>query len=466
MNNKAFLWGASTAAYQFEGAYQEDGKTLSVADITINENFTDTSVASDHYHRYEEDIQLMKEQGLTAYRFSIAWTRIIPKADRKVNPKGIAFYSDLIDTLLANGIEPVVTMYHFDIPQYLQDEYGGFASRKVIDDFKQYCQVLFEAFGDRVNYWLTINEQSNMFRLPYIMKVTASDPQEALKQKYEMNHIMTLCHATAVKMLRERHPKVFIGPAFGGSPHYPKTCSPEDVLAAQNANVMNNYFFLDLYCKGEYSPFMWAYMKQNNCLPNIVDGDLELLKQGRCNYLGINYYESKTVLFPQPELKSQEPIANSAGEEGEGALEVVAGMYQIVENGTLDKTPWGWEIDPTGLQTFLLDISERYGLPMMITENGLGTIDEVIDGQIIDDERITYLANHIEAMLLAKEQGADMIGYCPWSFMDLVSTTSGFRKRYGFVYVNRTDEDLKDLGRIPKKSYYWYQTLIKQKKGI
>lgn len=216
--SKDFLWGAATAAYQVEGAYLEDGKTLSVVDESINSKYADTSVASDHYHRFKEDISLMKELGLKAYRFSIAWTRILPNGRGEINQAGLDFYNELIDELVKNQIEPIVTIYHFDLPIVLQKEYGGFGSRKIIPDFTNYCRVLFEQFGDRVNYWLTINEQSNMFLLPYLIPFTEDNENSKLKQKYEMNHIMTLAHASAVKLCGELLPSAKIGPALGISP--------------------------------------------------------------------------------------------------------------------------------------------------------------------------------------------------------------------------------------------------------
>lgn len=457
-----FLWGASTAAYQVEGAYLEDGKTLSVVDKSIEPEFTDTSVTSDHYHRYQEDVQLMKELGMKTYRFSIAWTRILPNGRGEVNHKGIEFYNNLIDELLANDIEPLVTIYHFDLPDCLQQEYSGFCSRKVIADFENYCRVLYENFGDRVKYWLTINEQSNMFLLPYLIAFDESLNLTELQQKYEMNHIMTLCHAKAVNLCHEMLPDAKIGPALGCSPVYPLSNKPEDVLAAQDVNDLWTYLFLDLYCKGKYPAKILAYMEENDCTPNIIAGDMELIAQATSDFIGINYYESKTVQWCPVEANSRDIKLNKKGAKNSIQFEAVPGLYERLPNQHLSKTDWDWEIDAVGLRVLLNEIYSRYNLPIIITENGMGAIDTLNeDGTVHDEYRIDYLQKHLTQIRLAISDGVEMMGYCPWSFMDVLSTTSGFRKRYGFVYINRTDGELLDLKRYKKDSFYWYQHVIK-----
>lgn len=461
---KGFLWGASTAAYQVEGAYLTDGKTLSVVDQSIAPEYADTSVASDHYHRLKEDVALMKELGLKAYRFSIAWTRILPNGRGEVNQKGVAFYRQLMDELLKSDIEPIVTIYHFDLPVVLQEEYGGFSSRKILADFEYYCKVLFEQFGDQVKYWLTINEQSNMFLLPYLIAFDDGSKLSKQQQKYEMNHIMTLAHAKAVVLCHQMLPNAKIGPAIGISPIYPKSCYPKDVLAAEKAEELRNTFFLELYCKGKYLPGMKVYLEKHHCSPTIVAGDMELIAEGKSDFLGINYYDSKTVAHVSPLDKEKEAIINKKGEAGVAQKEVVEGIYKGVSNPFLERNEWGWEIDPEGLRITLNRIYQRYEIPMLITENGIGAIDTLTeDHQVKDDYRIDYLKNHLEQVHLAIfEDGVEMIGYCPWSFIDLISTTSGFRKRYGFVYVNRTDTALLDLSRWKKDSFFWYQKVIQQ----
>ncbi|MEI5990626.1 hypothetical protein A5881_002131 [Enterococcus termitis] len=462
---ETFLWGAATAAYQVEGAYLEDGKTLSVVDESIAPEYADTSIASDHYHRFKEDIRLMKELGLTAYRFSIAWTRILPNGRGEINQAGLDFYNQLIDELLKNEIEPIVTIYHFDLPVVLQNEYGGFGSRKILPDFIQYCRVLFEQFGDRVNYWLTINEQSNMFLLPYLISFVEGSEQSLLKQKYEMNHIMTLAHASAVKLCHELLPDAKIGPALGVSPIYPKTCDPKDILAAEKAEELRNTFFLELYCNGQYLPSMQAYMKQQDCLPTIEALDMALIKEGKCDFIGLNYYDSKTVEHVTAFERGKELVINKSGEAGSTEKEVVEGIYKGCSNPYLERNAWDWEIDPEGLRITLNRIYQRYQIPLIITENGLGGVDTLTENnQVHDSYRIDYLKKHLEQIRLAIVQDeVDVFGFCPWSFIDLISTTSGFRKRYGFVYVDRTDTEVRELTRYKKDSFYWYQEVIRSK---
>ncbi|WHY66646.1 glycoside hydrolase family 1 protein [Neobacillus sp. SuZ13] len=457
-----FFWSASTAAYQVEGAFLEDGKSLSIVDVNINPNFADTSITSDHYHRIKEDVALMKELGMTAYRFSFSWPRILPNGRGPVNNEGIDFYNQLINELLKNGITPLATIYHFDLPLVLQQEYGGWASRKILDDFENFCRVLFENFGDRVKYWFTINEQSNMFLLPYLMPVNESSDISAEKQKYEMNHIMTLAHARAIQLCHQLVEGGKIGPAIGLAPNYPASCKPEDIMAARVANDFRTYLFLDLYLYGEYRENIWRYMLENECEPTILPGDMELLKSAKSDLLGINYYQSRVVKYAPKEMASRDFTVNKDGQKGSTEFEILPGLYQGAENPFLEKTEWDWEIDPIGLRVLLNELHDRYHIPMIITENGLGGIDELtVDGKIHDAYRIDYLRKHLEQCQLAINDGVQLFGYSPWSYMDLLSTTSGFRKRYGFVYVNRTDDELKDLSRIKKDSFYWYQNVIK-----
>ncbi|WP_042147945.1 glycoside hydrolase family 1 protein [Paucisalibacillus sp. EB02] len=455
-----FFWSAATSAYQYEGGYLEDGRTLSIVDKNINPAYADTSVASDHYHRSKEDVALMKELGMTAYRFSISWSRILPEGRGEVNQKGIDFYKNLINELKANNIEPLVTIYHFDLPACLQEEYGGWSSRKVLDDFVYFCKVLFEHLGEQVKYWFTINEQSNMFLLPYLMEFEDDTPLE--KQKYEMNHIMTLAHAKAIKLCREMVPDAKIGPAIGLSPNYPETCRPEDIQAAKVADDFRTYVFTDLYVYGSYRKNIWRYMEEQGINPTIEEGDMALLQSAKPDFIGVNYYQSRVVKYAPSTMEVKDMAINADGNKGETEFEVLPGLYQGSSNPYLEKTDWDWEIDPIGLRTLLNELNDRYHLPIIITENGMGAVDHLSDDEKVHDQyRIDYLSKHLEQCRLAIDDGVQLFGFCPWSFMDLISTTSGFRKRYGFVYVNRTDNDVKDLRRIPKDSFYWYQNVIK-----
>lgn len=457
-----FLWAAATAAYQFEGAYLEDGKTMSIVDANINPNYANTSVTSDHYHRFKEDIKLMKELGIKAYRFSISWPRVLPNGSGKINEKGINFYKQLVKELRDNGIEPLATIYHFDLPLCLQEEYGGWSNRKIIDDFAYYCEVLFKNLGQDIKYWFTINEQSNMFLLPYLMVFNNEIPLE--KQKYEMNHIMMLAHAKAIKLFREMVPTGKIGPAIGISPNYPKSCRPEDIQASKEADDFRTYLFTDLYVHGYYRKNVWRYMQENNIAPTIKNGDMELIASSKPDFLGVNYYQSRVVGYAPESAETKDVTLNTAGKKGSSSFEIIPGLYEGTANPYLEKTDWDWELDPIGLRIMLNDLNDRYHLPIIITENGIGGIDTLTDDNKIHDEyRINFLKNHLKQCNLAINDGVNLFGYCPWSFMDLLSTTSGFRKRYGFVYLNRNDTNLMDLRRIKKDSFYWYKDVINSK---
>ncbi|MBC2456347.1 glycoside hydrolase family 1 protein [Clostridium beijerinckii] len=453
---KNFLWGASTSAYQVEGAYNEDGKGLSVQDT--KEPFPGTpdfKVSSDHYHHYKEDVALFAEMGFKTYRFSIAWTRIIPNGVGDVNPKGIEFYNNLINELLSYGIEPLVTMYHFDLPDALQRE-GGWSNRKTADAFVNYAKVLFENFGDRVRYWLTINEQ-NMMILHGGAIGTVNDGVENIeKELYKQNHHMMLAQAQTMKLCHSMCPKAKIGPAPNISSIYPASSRPEDILAASNQSSIRNWLYLDMAVHGRYNPIAWSYMVEKGIEPTIEDGDMEILKGGNPDFIAFNYYCTGTA----EESKIDDKEVSTQGGDQQIAVGDL-GVYKGASNPNLEKTQFGWEIDPIGFRNTLREVYERYNLPIIITENGLGAYDNVEENDTInDDYRIDYLRKHIEQARLAITDGVDLIGYCPWSAIDLISTHQGFKKRYGFIYVNRDEFDLKDLRRIRKKSFFWYKKVI------
>jgi 6-phospho-beta-glucosidase len=449
-----FLWGASTSAYQIEGASNEDGKGMSVQDLHHpSEGITDFKIASDHYHRYKEDVALMAELGLKAYRFSIAWTRIIPDGDGEVNPKGIEFYNNLIDELLKYNIEPVVTMYHFDLPLALHED-GGWANRRCVKAFEKYARVLFEAYGQKVRYWLTINEQNVMINHPNAMNPGRLPSK---KELYQQCHHMFVASAIATNMLHELYPEAKIGPAPNITAIYPATCAPEDAIAADNWESIRCWLYYDVAVYGRYSPLVWSYLKEKGYTPTVEEGDMELLRQAKPDFLGLNYYATATVSAAKNDGTDCQPRNGDQqvmlGEEG---------VYRAAKNNCLEQTSFGWLIDPVGLRVTLRRTYERYHLPILITENGLGTYDELTeDGHVHDDYRIEYLKKHFEQAQLAVTDGVDLIGYCPWAFMDLVSTHQGYKKRYGFVYVDRGEDDLKKLERIKKDSFDWYHKVIK-----
>ena len=454
---KDFLWGASSAAFQIEGAAYEDGKGLSVMDVRkVKPEICDYSVASDHYHRYKEDIALMKECGLKAYRFSIAWTRIFPKGNGEVNQKGVDFYNDLINELIRNDIVPIVTIYHFEYPQGLVDQYGGWINRRSIEDYVNYAEFLFRTYGDRVKYWLTINEQDHVVHMPFRLGLTDDNRKEKEKLGFLANHNMCVAAALAIKKCHEIVEGGKIGPATCFEMMYPTTNNPADMLATMYAMEIRNYYLLDLNCRGEYNGTFRRYLEDRNMMPEIYPGDMEAMKENRPDFLAFNYYYSESI--------SANPL-DDEHEIGDIEFKLLpskeAGIYKVVKNENLKATLWGWEIDDTGLQCSARLLYDRYRLPLLITECGFGN-KEVWpeEGILEDDDRIDYLSRHIRAVKEAMNLGVDFIGFCCWSFIDLISGHSGFSKRYGFVYVNRDEHDLKDMARRKKKSFYWYKRVI------
>lgn len=447
---EAFLWGASTSAYQVEGAWAEDGKGPSVQDIKeIPQGTTDFKVASDHYHRYEEDVKLFKELGLKAYRFSISWSRVMP--DGIVNPAGLAFYQKLIDLLLENEIQPIVTVFHFDLPVAIAEE-GGWENRATIQAFADYCQVLFENFGQQVPLWQTINEQNVMALAGSVIGTS----QKSMKEKFQENHHMLVAQALVTQQFHAGNFSGRIGPAPNIASVYPASEKLADQLAALYMSALRNWLFLDVAVFGTYNHNAWHLLETIGAALTVTEADRKILAAGTCDYIAFNYYSTMTVSsYFQKETKLDQ-------QSGFG----IPGFFQAVENTHLPMTEFGWPIDPEGFRFTLNEIYSRYRLPLLITENGIGAKDVLTtDGKIHDDYRIDYLQQHIEQMALAIDDGVDVIGYCPWSAIDLVSTHEGIAKRYGFIYVNRTDEQLLDLARYKKDSFYWYQNVI-DKNGL
>ena len=462
---KDFLWGAATSAYQVEGAAQEDGKGLSQQDVVNQgkkEGFADASVASDHYHRYKEDVALMKELGLKSYRFSIAWSRIFPQGVGEPNQKGVEFYHNLINELLKNGIEPIPTLYHYDMPQALVDKYDGWINRQSVTDFINYADFVIKEYGQDIKYWLTINEQSIIVQYwtqkNYIPAKYLDNPQI----KYQINHHLNLAHAYSCILVHKYFPQAQVGAALGYSPVYALTSDPLDALAAQNANNLRNLYYTDIYFKGIYNESALNYLKVNGLAPHMELGDEAIFKEGYSDFLALNYYSSDAAKWPAEGASRRWGGVNLTGKKGDiSGFETQPGYYQLAKNPRLDTTDWDWTIDPSGLEYSLDDLYSRYNKPLMITENGIGAYDTLVDGQVHDDYRIDYLSKHIAAIHRAMETGVKVISYNPWSFMDLLSTSNGYQKRYGFVYIDRTDSNLKDLARIKKDSFTWYQNVIK-----
>ncbi|MGF7033136.1 6-phospho-beta-glucosidase [Paenibacillus mucilaginosus] len=460
-----FLWGSASAAYQIEGAWNEDGKGPSVWDVfTKIEGTTykgsNGDVAMDHYHRYREDIALMAEMGLKAYRFSVSWPRIYPSGHGEVNEAGLQFYDNLIDELLAHGIEPVLTLYHWDVPQALMDEYGAWESRRIIEDFDNYCITLFKRYGDRVKYWVSLNEQNYNTNHGFI---TAMHPPGVKDRKrfYQANHHAFLANAKVIDSFRHYVPHGKIGPSFAYSPAYPASSKPEDLLAFENAEEFTNYWWLDVYCLGQYPQIPLRYLEEQGLAPVFEEGDLELLRRGRPDFVGVNYYQ--TITYETNPLDGvAEGRMNTTGQKGSNQSTGMPGLFKTAANPNLETSNWDWAIDPIGLRIGMRRITSRYGLPVFITENGLGEFDKLeADDTVHDDYRIAYLRSHLLQCQQAMSDGVELIGYCSWSFTDVLSWLNGYQKRYGFVYIDRDETDARSLRRIKKLSFHWYREVIR-----
>jgi 6-phospho-beta-glucosidase len=459
-----FLWGAASAAYQVEGAWDVDGKGPSVWDVFTRlpgKTFQGSNgdVAVDHYHRYEEDIALMAEMGLKAYRFSVSWPRIFPNGRGAPNEAGLVFYERLIDALRAHGIEPVLTLYHWDLPQALQDEYGGWEDRRIIADFEHYCVTLFRRFAGKVKYWVSLNEQNYNLTNAYQLGTHPPAVQDR-KRFFVANHHAFLANASVIATFRHLVPNGLIGPSFAYSPAYPASSSPEDMLAYENAEEFTNHWWLDVYCLGRYPRAALAWLAARGEAPDIQPGDEAVLRGGLPDFIGVNYYQSLTYTDNPLDGVTLQRI-NTTGQKGTTPSSGLPGLYRTVPNPNVPTSNWDWAIDPTGLRTGLRRLASRYALPIMITENGLGEFDRLEeDDRVRDDYRIDYLRDHVAACRQAISDGVGLFGYCAWSFTDILSWLNGYQKRYGFVYVDRDEHNARALRRIRKDSFFWYRRVI------
>lgn len=433
------------------GRLGEGGRGKSTTDRGFGiPGITDGSVASDHYHRWKEDVDLMAELGLKTYRMSFSWCRIMPGATCEPNPEALAFYDGLIDYLLEKGIEPFVTLYHFECPQALVDEFGGWLDRRMIDAFARYAEVCFRHFKGRVKLWATINEQLIATASSVNTGDTETDPKRHQGNTYQMSYHMSLAEHRAFELLHSIDPEAKIGPVCAIQVTYPLSSSPADVMAALNAEEMEQFYMLDMSVRGSYSPYAASYLKREGFYPAVEPEDDAVLHGSTPDFIGINYYSSSCV------KERTEPIVFG------GFPPWGAGDFVLCDNPRLEKTEWMPNgLDPIGLSIGMRKVHDRYGLPMIITENGMALSEEPDEsGAIHDEQRIAYLSAHIAQVGELIEQGYPIFGYCPWSFVDVVSSHQGFAKRYGLVYVDRTDDDIRTCDRIRKDSFYWYQKVI------
>ena len=464
-----FLWGGATAANQFEGAWNIDGKGPSCADMCTGGSHTRSKritreieegtfypshEAIDFYHRYKEDIALFAEMGFKVFRFSIGWSRIFPNGDDVMpNEAGLQFYDNVINECLRYGIEPLITISHYEVPFALCKKYNGWASREMIDIFTRYCEVIFKRYKGRVKYWLTFNEINSAtmpmggFLSQGILNEGTTDFNNQVdipQLRFQGLHHQFVASAKAVQLAHEIDPNYQVGCMILYATTYPYTCNPDDVIEAQKKNRIMNYFCGDVQVRGEYPTYMKRYFKENNIEIKVEDGDEEILKNGCVDFYTFSYYMSVCATTDEKALQGNGNILGGA------------------TNPYLKASDWGWQIDPKGLRYSLNEIYDRYQIPMMIVENGLGAYDEKEeDGTINDDYRIEYLKAHIEQMKEAVEDGVDLIGYTPWGCIDLVSASTGeMAKRYGFIYVDKYDDGSGDLSRSKKKSFNWYKQVI------
>ena len=457
---KDFLWGGAVAANQLEGAYNEDGKGLSIQDVMpqgIRGSRTEVPtednmklIGIDFYHRYKEDIKLFAEMGFKVFRTSIAWSRIFPNGDEtEPNEKGLQFYDDLFGECHKYGIEPLVTLSHYETPLHLSREYDGWVNRKMIGFYERYVRTVFERYKGKVRYWLTFNEINSILHAPFLSGGIYTPAEQLSEQDlYQAIHHEFVASALATKIGHEIMPEAKIGCMVLSMPTYPLTPSPDDVIQAMEDDH-KNLCFADMHVRGEYPGYMKRYLREKGIEIHFEPGDEELLKNNTVDFLSFSYYMS-TCATADKEKQAQ------------GTGNLLGG----VPNPTLKASEWGWQIDPKGLRYVLNQFYDRYQIPLFIVENGLGAVDELItdangNKTVEDDYRIDYLRDHLLQVEEAIKDGVEIMGYTTWGCIDIVSaSTAELKKRYGFIYVDRNDDGSGTLERYKKKSFDWYKNVI------
>lgn len=471
---EGFLWGGATSANQIEGAFNLGGKGLSTSDMaaykdpyagkSVN-NFT-FNVSSieleeyfnnpekylfpkrwgiDFYHHYKEDIAMFAEMGFKVFRLSISWARIFPTGlEEEANEEGLEFYDKVFDECKKYGIEPLVTMSHYEMPITLTQKYNGWISRELITLFDKYARTILERYKNKVKYWITFNEMNMNLNSLYTGAGVLEDKVENVEQAaYQASHHQFLASALAVKACHEIIPQAKIGCMINRIESYGKTCKPKDQLQALKADQINT-FYPDVQVRGEYPNYMMRYFEENNIKIITKDGDNELLKEGKVDFVAFSYYMSHVT------------------EDRPDAYKLAGQLDSPIKNPYLELTQWDWPIDPIGLRISLNKMYDRYGIPLFLVENGLGAKDKLTeDRKIHDDYRIDYIRKHIIEMKEAIKDGVELMGYTTWGCIDLISCgTSQMSKRYGFIYVDQDDKGNGTLNRIPKDSFFWYKKVI------
>lgn len=459
---KQFLWGSATASYQCEGAWNVDGKGLSVWDDYFHRQALDAEngdTACDFYHHYEEDLQMMKDSHQNTYRFSISWPRIFPDTSGKANEKGVAFYHRVLDSMLAKGIEPNVTLYHWDLPLYLQ-ETGGWLNRKTAEAFAEYADFCFREFGSKVKIWATINEPH--YSTQCMFGSGNYPPNEKDGQKFA-NHIYNYLYGAALAVQKFRKYKGIgqIGIVADIHPCYGTDSSEACQRAVKLADQFYNGIILDPVMKGEFPKEILEALSCTYDFSFMKEDDSVVFKSGTVDFLGLNYY-NRCYIRPYTAGESQIACNNKGirGEKEQGddvkRIAVIKNLFERIEDPNGEFTEWDFEIFPRGIYDACMEVTQKYGkVPIYITENGVGLHESLKDGTVADDYRIDFTERHLQELLKAKEDGADIQGYYIWSTMDLYSWINGCEKRYGLVYV-----DFETLKRYPKKSFYWYRNFI------
>lgn len=456
---KDFLWGGAVAANQCEGAYLEDGKGLSIQDVLPHgirgertEEPTEDNlklIGIDFYHRYKEDLKLFAEMGLKVFRTSIAWSRIFPNGDEEMpNEAGLAFYDDLFDECRKYGMEPLVTISHYETPLHLSKTYDGWLDRRMIGFYERYVRTIFTRYRSKVKYWLTFNEINSILNSPF-MSGGIYTPKEELTetQLYQAIHHELVASALATKIGHEINPEFQIGCMILSRPVYPLTPDPRDVIRAMEEEHRHS-IFTDVHVRGEYPGYAKRYFAENGIKLDITEQDREILKN-TVDFISFSYYSSAC-----------------ASADSKNRNQRTGNLLAGATNPTLKATDWGWQIDPRGLRYVLNQFWDKYQKPLFVVENGLGAVDQLVPGQngsmtVEDDYRIEYLREHILQMKEAVKDGVQLLGYTTWGCIDLVSaSTAELRKRYGFIYVDRNDDGSGTLKRYKKKSFDWYKKVI------
>ncbi|CAH2715350.1 Aryl-phospho-beta-D-glucosidase BglH [Neobacillus rhizosphaerae] len=469
-----FLWGGATAANQIEGAFDEDGKGLSTSDMAAykdpyagesvnNFTFNVNSIELEEYlnnpdkylfpkrwgidffHHYKEDIALFAEMGFKTFRLSISWPRIFPTGlEEEPNEAGLAFYDNVFDECRKYGIEPLVTMSHYEMPITLTQKYNGWVSRELISLFEKYARTLFNRYKNKVKYWITFNEMNMNLNSLYTGAGVLEDKVDNVEEAaYQASHYQFIASALAVKAGHEIIPDAKIGCMINRIESYAKTCKPEDQLQALKADQINT-FYPDVQVRGEYPNYMKRFFAENNINIEVEERDFEILKEGTVDFVAFSYYMSHVT------------------EDRPDAKEIAGKLDSPIKNPYLELTQWDWPIDPIALRISLNKLYDRYNIPLFLVENGLGAKDVVSeDGKIHDPYRIDYIKKHIIEMKEAIKDGVELMGYTTWGCIDLISCgTSQMSKRYGFIYVDQDDKGNGSLKRIPKDSFYWYKEVI------